>query len=117
MILNGGYNGTAYLATVLAYAPSSNTWRVPSATGAPSIRAQHVSVYTGRFVITWGGMDNFLSTGARLNVLVNQWSAMTNQDAPVGRYGHSAVFLGGTMIVWGGLTASSYLNTGGQYTP
>jgi N-acetylneuraminic acid mutarotase/uncharacterized protein (DUF2141 family) len=117
MVLNGGYNGTSYLATVLAYAPSSNTWRVPSSTGAPTARAQHVSVYTGRFVITWGGMDNFLSTGARLNVLVNQWSAMTNQDAPVGRYGHTAVFLGGTMIVWGGLTASSYLNTGGQYTP
>jgi len=45
------------------------------------------------------------------------WSPPTFVDVPSGRNFHTAIWTGSEMIVWGGYNGSSYLNTGGRYSP
>jgi hypothetical protein len=47
----------------------------------------------------------------------NTWTATSTTNAPDARDSHTAVWTGSEMIVWGGYNGSSYLNTGGRYSP
>ncbi|HJQ97632.1 MAG TPA: hypothetical protein VJ826_04910, partial [Candidatus Polarisedimenticolaceae bacterium] len=59
MLVWGGRpsNGTGYdaLATGGRYDPVGNDWTPMSVTGAPEARTNHEAVWTGRFMVVWGG--------------------------------------------------------------
>src|SRR5204862_3894310 len=45
------------------------------------------------------------------------WTATSTTNAPDARSSHTTVWTGSEMIVWGGYNGSSFLNTGGRYSP
>src|SRR5205814_2149701 len=45
------------------------------------------------------------------------WTATSTTNAPNARSSHTTVWTGSEMIVWGGYNGSSFLNTGGRYSP
>jgi N-acetylneuraminic acid mutarotase len=102
------------------YDPDSNVWTPTSSVGAPTLRADHSAVWTGREMVVWGGFggDAFLETGGRYDPSQDAWRATSTLGAPSQRTGHSAVWTGSEMLVWGGYENASpfiLLNTGGTY--
>lgn len=55
MIVWGGYDGHDYRGDGSRFDPAANTWKALSAKGAPSPRADHTAVFTGKEMIVWGG--------------------------------------------------------------
>ena len=101
------------------YNPSTDSWVPTTATGAPSSRGDHTSVWTGSEMIVWGGYKDgaALNDGARYNPSTDSWVATATSGSPAGRAGHTAAWTGTVMIVWGGNGTSPYLNDGGSYNP
>ncbi|MCX7996206.1 MAG: LamG domain-containing protein [Patescibacteria group bacterium] len=97
------------------------SWRPISNVNAPVDRAGASFVWTGRYVIVWGGvlMDSQrtrLNTGAIYDTQTDTWRPMSTTNAPAPRYDHSSVWTGTEMIVWGGMGQNfSPFNTGGRY--
>ena len=124
MIVWGGYDfsgpegGANGLVSGGRYDPATDTWRTASAIGAPSSRFLHTSVWSGSFMIVWGGYDGTgpLATGARYDPETDTWLPVSGSNAPSGRYEHIAVWSGSEMLVWGGV-GTGYLNTGARYEP
>jgi N-acetylneuraminic acid mutarotase len=130
MVIWGGYihyvRGRApYVwATGGQYDPATDSWTPTSLVGVPYARAGHSAVWTGQYMVVWGG--NFNRDGGRYDPVNDRWLPMSY--GPQGRTGHSAVWTGTEMIVWGG---SSYfvdpgcgggicyreIDTGGRYDP
>lgn len=97
------------------YNPARDEWRPMSMDGAPSPRDQHVSIWTGKVVLIWGGRQSrgtgapaFLGDGAVYDPTANTWRAIANTGAPSPRMWHSAVWTGSEMIVWGGITGTEF---------
>ena len=103
------------------YNPISDLWLATSLTSAPSARAGHTAVWTGREMIVWGGGDEsnsflFFDTGGRYDPSTNSWIDTSTTGAPSGRQYHTAVWTGGEMIVWGGdVDDTAFASTGGRY--
>jgi hypothetical protein len=120
MIVWGGeptFNAGVYLNTGGRYNPVSDSW-TPTSTGSfvPSGRSRHTAVWTGTYMIVWGG-NNGGNTGGRYLPSVDGWLPTgTGASVPTARVGHTAVWTGSEMIVWGGNTGS-VTNTGGRYDP
>ncbi|MBI4703356.1 MAG: hypothetical protein HY744_19755 [Deltaproteobacteria bacterium] len=104
----------------------ADAWEPLPKQGAPSPRARHVAVWTGKQMIVWGGatgpgFDNNTNTGAIYDPDTFQWSEMSTVGAPSPRQGATAVWNNNigphSMIVWGGRDASGALGTGGAYDP
>jgi hypothetical protein len=103
MIVWGGYDGAAYLATGGRYNPGTDSWTAISTDGAPSARSGHTAVWTGSEMIVWGGDFNYFSDmGGRYNPSTDSWVPTSMSGAPHGRMGHTAIWTGSEMIVWGG---------------
>ncbi len=120
----GGQFGTDFLGTGGRFNPQSNTWAATSSGGAPSPRSQHTAVWTGKWMIVWGGEvnnDTFFGDGALYDPALNTWQPVdTGPKAPTARYEHVAVWTGSQMIVWGGRNRSdglNQLNTGALFDP
>ena len=121
MLVWGGTSAT-YYGDGARYNPGSNTWTTLNATGAPSARAFHTSVWTGTEMIVWGGAGpsfNF-ADGARFNPTANGnagvWTPLPALSAPAARSNQTAVWTGTEMIVWGGVDALQ-LGDGARYNP
>jgi len=101
------------------YDPVTDTWRPMSTVGAPAARPGHASVWTGRYLVVWGGgiAPNHLSDGAAYDPATDTWSPLAALGAPGPRSWHTAVWTGREMIVWGGSAADVVLADGGRYTP
>lgn len=120
MIVWGGYDGTNYLGSGGRYEPpvpaNTDTWTATQTTGAPTARAYHTSVWTGKEMIVWGGAGGSdLNTGGRYDPISDSWNSTTTSSAPTGRQVHTAIWTGKEMIVWGG--GSPQYNTGARYDP
>jgi N-acetylneuraminic acid mutarotase len=121
----GGQFGTDFLGTGGRFNPQSNTWAETSVGGAaPSPRSQHTAVWTGKWMIVWGGEvnnDTFFGDGALYDPAINTWQPVnTGPKAPTARYEHVAVWTGSQMIVWGGRNRNdglNQLNTGALFDP
>lgn len=102
------------------YDPITDTWRATSKSGAPSPRADHIAVWTGRVMIVWGGnprSDNdghwySWGNGGRYDPVNDTWAPTSKLNAPSGLSGYSAVWTGSEMVIWGGGSS-----TGGRYEP
>jgi N-acetylneuraminic acid mutarotase len=117
MIVWGGHSHVGMIApgrhaTGGRYDPISDSWTPTSLGDAAAGGHGHTSVWTGNYVIIFGGS----SIGARYDPVLDAWTAISEIDAPVGSVGngHTSVWTGTEMIVWGG---PGYENTGGRYEP
>ena len=99
---------------------SAPGWKPLPTTAAPSKRAQHTAVWTGKQMIIWGGSSgtSTLKSGGRFDPFTDTWKD-TSQGAnlPGARARHTAVWTGSEMIVWGGSSGSAVLDTGARYDP
>jgi N-acetylneuraminic acid mutarotase len=134
MIVWGGYlPGRGELQTGARYDPIANRWRSMSAENAPSARAEHCAVWTGKEMLVWGGLKQVLNNvstgdGGRYDPENDTWYPITTTGAPSARRGHTAVWTGREMIVWGGsafiwegeygeLSHTDFYNDGAAYSP
>jgi N-acetylneuraminic acid mutarotase len=108
------------------YDPVTDRWSTTSGVGAPSARAAHTAVWTGRYMLVWGGYatNSFgaagppLKTGGRYDPQTDSWSPTSTIGAPTARSAHTAVWTGSHMVIWGGEGYPGALhNTGGRYDP
>ncbi len=96
----------------------ADAWIPLTTNGAPTTRADHTAVWTGKEMIVWGGSTysasgSVLGTGGRYNP-TSGWTFTNNTNAPAARTGHTAVWTGKEMIVWGGFTTVP-VASGGRY--
>ena len=135
MVVFGGWDNLAsptYFANGGRYLSAGDTWSAMSDTNAPSVRRDHISVWTGSKVIVWGGYGYdvgtnsyaYLSDGGLYDPALNTWTAMPAPPANFnGREGASYVWTGSKLIVWGGYgynpdsSANEYLYDGSIYDP
>lgn len=110
-------------------APQGGEWVVMDPPPMP--RANHSAVWTGEYMIVWGGETgrestlNCVTTGGIYNPKANYWKSMSTAHAPSGRFGHTAHWTPLGMFVWGGVnkykdkgkSVRIYFNTGGIYNP
>jgi N-acetylneuraminic acid mutarotase len=119
MVVFGGRNGAAVLATGAAYDPASDTWEALPALGAPAARQLHTAVDAGGEVIVWGGENVYatvLGTGATFHVA--EWAWVALPAGPAARSRHTAVWTGDEMLIAGGAVGSqTAVPAGGRYIP
>jgi len=66
MLVYGGWDFANYFNDGGQYFPGSDTWAPITVAGAPPGRASHTAVWTGEFMIVWGGYgSNTYGTGSR----------------------------------------------------
>jgi len=93
-----------------------DSWSSITTTNAPSVRAGHTAVWTGKEMLVWGGGGE--NTGGRYDLTTDAWSPIATTNAPSARYYHAAVWTGREMLVWGGLGDYSFaLGDGARYNP
>ncbi len=88
--------------------------------GAPTVRSDHVGVWSGSEFVIWGGSTSgsrLLGSGAKYDQLANSWESVSVIDAPIARRRHEAVWTGDRMFVWGGHDGVAWNPVGGQYDP
>ncbi|MGA2837119.1 MAG: hypothetical protein ABSF84_11035 [Acidimicrobiales bacterium] len=105
---------------VLAYNPSTDTWRsLPPSGLAP--RADAIVVWTGRQLVVWGGRNSdFTATygdGARLDPTTDTWSRLPPAPVPA-RALATAAWSGREVLLWGGDTGpGNEVGKGAAYNP
>ncbi len=121
-IVWGGYDGTQALcsggrldASTMAWMPVNNT----QVSGVPHARYAHTAVWTGTYMIVWGGSDavSLLAHGELYNLAADTWTPASGTNEPTARSGHSVIWTGTEMIVYGGHDGTSYLSSGARYNP
>lgn len=105
---------------VVAYNPSTNTWRrLPSSGLTP--RAHATTVWTGKELVVWGGLNTDFTAaygnGARFDPADDTWQSLP--PAPVAPRGQAAAAWSGTeVLIWGGDTgAGNEVGQGAAYNP
>jgi len=112
MIVWGGYDGISYPNNGARYNPDTDSWKPINTVDAPSPRAGHTAVWTGKEMIVWGGATcglrdmygqrvsslptcTHLQTGARYDPTTDSWApiAMGGLEFPP-RTLHTAVWTG-----------------------
>lgn len=97
-----------------------DSWINVTNTSSPTARFDHTSLWSGKYMITWGGHNgtNHLNSGSKYDPFKDQWTSTSLTDAPSARSQHTALWAGSKMLVWGGETATNVnTNTGGIYGP
>jgi N-acetylneuraminic acid mutarotase len=87
------------------YNPTTNSWVNVSNTNAPTVRRNHVSVWTGSKMIVWGGYSaNYtntpITTGGVYDPVADSWTNMSNTNAPTTFVPQTAIWTGTEMIVF-----------------
>ena len=105
---------------VLAYNPSTNSWRTLPSSGLTP-RAGAVTVWTGHELVVWGGLDTAFTTayddGARLDPATDTWRRLPPAPVP-GRGQATAVWSGHEVLLWGGDTSAGVeVGKGAAYDP
>jgi N-acetylneuraminic acid mutarotase len=134
LLVWGGYGYTVpgsseyALAAGARYDPVLDAWRPITTTGEPPPRSSPSAVWTGRWMIIWGGdpangTDMMLDTGGRYDPTNDSWLSVargSRVNAPTGRAGQAAVWTGKEMLIWAGYDHSGilgYTKTGALYNP
>jgi len=124
MLVWSGFVGgspATYPITGGRYNPSTDTWGSITTQGAPSGRYYASAVWTGRFMLVWGGEGSghtLPSTGGRYDPATDRWTPTSLSGAPVPRWVHSTVWTGRLMVVWGGFPEGvGEVQSGGRYDP
>src|SRR5438445_10698981 len=103
MIVWGGNSGSVGLDTGGQYNPAMNTWTATKTFGAPAARSFHIAVWTGTYMVVWGGISGLTTnTGGRYRPVQDDWDATTTTMETSDRYFHTAVWTGSSLIECGG---------------
>lgn len=100
--------------------PGDDTWDNATLDDVPDPRQHATAVWTGTFMIVWGGApvgSPPCGDGARYDPTLDAWTPLSRTGAPAAREWHTAVWTGSRMIVWGGRGATGYPSSGGAYDP
>ncbi len=128
MIIWGGYTGPFANSTIASggkiYNPNSNTWRNMSTLNAPSARGRHSVMYTGQYMLIWGGNTNTsgnvitLSDGAAYDILNDTWLPLTLTNPLSARYDAYSCYINDRIIIFGGYNyeTSTYKSDGAAFT-
>jgi N-acetylneuraminic acid mutarotase len=108
-----------------SYDPVLDKWESTSVVNAPSGRFHHIAVWTGQFMLVWGGRfeNEFFSSGGRFDPATNTWNPISELNAPSSRESAGAVWTGEFVLIWGGFHTNSYYPDqsnpydGGRYNP
>ena len=124
MLVWGGFGGLgnpSILYTGAQYDPITDSWAEATTTHPPPGRFNHSAVWTGSFMLVWGGYEPPVLASGTGSVYdpgaapgSGSWAPMKLLGAPTDRSNHTAVWTGSCMLVWGGGSAGG-TNTGGQY--
>jgi N-acetylneuraminic acid mutarotase len=97
------------------YNPAIDSWTPTPTVNVPDARFGHTAVWTGDYMVVWGGGGEFDSynTGGRYYPVGDVWGSTSLAGAPSARSSHTAVWTGDEMIVWGGGNS----DTGARYDP
>jgi N-acetylneuraminic acid mutarotase len=109
----------AYYNTGAIYDVATDTWTPLPTEGAPDPRRFHSAIWTGRYMIVWGGEGKTgnLKTGGVYDPAANKWYR-TKSLGPDARARHTAVWTGDRMIVFGGeLANDTFAKETYVYTP
>ena len=129
MVVWGGYGSSSvpsasdYTNTGGRYDPSTDRWLGTSVSNAPAPRSSHSAVWTGKYMIVWGGGNDpenlsGFNSGGVYDPDVDTWTSTSTTGAPTGRSVHTAVWTGSEMVIWGGFGGSMVPNaSGGRYDP
>lgn len=121
MIVWGGmdFNSHQRIGTGWSYDPEKERWHAVNDDDAPTPRSGHTAIWTGRYMIIWGGEDdnNVLGDGGVYDPEANTWGKVNPHGAPEARAYHTAVWTGSRMLVWGGLGAKGELSSGAAFDP
>lgn len=109
------------------YDPARDAWTPLSVAGAPSARAGHSAVWTGRHMIVWGGSaprcadgsSGACADGGVYDPAMDRWMPLQGPPA-ARRANHVAVRTDGSMFLWGGIggpPAESAILEGMLYSP
>ena len=103
------------------YDPQQNIWlEMSSDEHRPAARFGHTAVWTGKYMIIWGGVSSHgvENSGGIYDPELDRWLPMANL-APSPRHRHTSVWTGSKLIVWGGSSGSGALipNDLGEFTP
>jgi N-acetylneuraminic acid mutarotase len=122
--LGCGGTGTVDCAGGARYSPASDGWLPVTATGAPSPRSGHTSVWTGKEMIVWGGSGPQCSSdtcrdGAAYDPATDSWRPLLLSALATPRTGHVAAWTGSAMIGWGGFGSGGEVQRldGVMFTP
>lgn len=94
-----------------AYDPATDRWRALSDAGGPAPRWAHTAVWTGKYMIVWGGLGCgrdgagepvLCGSGGAYDPVADRWKTLPTEGAPSPRSGHTAVWTGQQMVIWGG---------------
>lgn len=109
-----------------SYDPKTDTWRTLSSVNAPSARAGHRAVWTGKYLAIIGkDVDVFPSNavdGALYDPEADVWTPISGVNAPEARSYYTVTAVGSKIVVWGGSKAgpantSLALSTGAVFDP
>jgi len=94
-------------------------WVPLSTSNAPSPRTGHSAVWTGQFLIIWGGLteSGLTNDGARYDPAADVWEPLSSHQAPAARQLHNAVWTGREMLVLSGLGADGNSPPPHAYAP
>ncbi|MCC7543014.1 MAG: hypothetical protein IT379_42755 [Deltaproteobacteria bacterium] len=109
------------------YDPAADRWQAVSSLGAPSPRAGHKAVWTGRYMAVFGREVDVFPTqpmeGWLYEPATDTWRPMSSVGAPAPRAYYDVVAVDGRVVVWGGWsmpgvgTEAFPAATGGIYDP
>lgn len=119
MIVWGGQQSGAFLASGAAYHPATDTWTSLPTAGAPVARANHVAVWTGTEMLIYGGEDGTgaLSSGAAFDPAKNTWRTLDTATGAVARTLSTAAWSGSQLVIFGGLSAGTPIASLQRLTP
>jgi len=99
---------------VLAYNPSTNTWRSLPPSGLTP-RQGALTVWTGNALVVWGGLNwdrtSSYPDGARLDPVAGSWQRLPTAPVPARGYA-GAAWSGREVLLWGGDSGGSQSGQG-----
>jgi N-acetylneuraminic acid mutarotase len=114
-------NGGAVFGDGGLYTPTpTDGWATMSSTGAPAARQQPIMVWTGTYVLVWGGSSNGMPVagGARYDDASDTWMPISTTGAPAARLGWAWAWTGSKLLLFGGIDAAMAVhNDGFVYDP
>ena len=109
------------------YDVATDTWlskpNLNNGTGAPPAAASAAAVWTGQYVIVWGGstLGTYTNRGGVYDPSTDTWLSTPNltngTGAPPGRMWHVMLWTGSRLLIWGGFINGSQFSDGGVYDP
>jgi N-acetylneuraminic acid mutarotase len=95
------------------YNPATDTWRTISKVGPPKGRVHMITVWTGREMLVWGGVNDanvsgtgdrsrYLGSGAFYDPETDSWTPTPSANAPSPRLISAAIWSGDAVLIFGG---------------